>query len=295
MLVFVLGLCAALFLALGFVVQQRAAAQAPPEERLSPRLLLDLAQRPLWLAGIGSMIVGQILGAIALGRGSLTLVEPLLAANILFALPMAAAWRRKRLGLREWAGAVVLVAGLAGFVAAAGPAGTQATTVPPTSWLIAGLSIVAAVTVLTLVAKHSDLGEEATLLAAGAGTLYGLQDGLTQRTLLLFHQGIGHVLVSWQPYCLIAVAITGLLLAQSAFETAPLPASLPAITIAEPICGIGLGAGLFSEEIRLGGMYLGIELFCIALMILGVILVARSPVVTGLEKGESQLPAQEAA
>lgn len=280
-MVFLLGLGAAVLLALGFVVQQHAAALVPPDRRLSPRILVDLARRPVWLGGIAAMIGGQVLGAIALGRGSLTLVEPLLSTNLLFALPMAAAWTRKRLGRREWTGAVVLVAGLATFVAAGAPGGPQATRVVPTNWLIAGLSIVAVVATLTWFAKRSDLGEEATLLAAGAGLLYGLQDALTQRTLLLFHRGWGVLLTAWQPYSLVAVAITGLMLAQSAFEAAPLAASLPALTIAEPICGIGLGAGLFAQELRLSGQALGLELAGILAMLVGVYLVARSPLVTG--------------
>ncbi|MGH9064567.1 MAG: DMT family transporter [Acidimicrobiales bacterium] len=281
MLVLVLGLCAAVLLALGFVIQQHAAARAPAEERLSLRLLFDLAHRPLWLAGIAAMVGGQILGAVALDHGSLTLVEPLLAANLLFALPMAAAWTRKSLGPREWAGAVILMAGLATFVVAAGPSSDQASKVSSPAWLIAGLTIVAVVMGLVWFGKRTDLAEEATLLAAGAGILYGLQDGLTQRTLLLFPHGIVTLLTSWLPYSLVAVAIAGLLLAQSAFEAAPLAASLPAITIAEPITGIGLGAGLFSQDIGLSPQALAFEMVGIALMIIGVYLVARSPVVTG--------------
>jgi hypothetical protein len=297
-LVVILGLCSALMLALGFVIQQHAAAQAPPEERLSLRLLLDLARRPLWLGGIGAMVAGQIVGATALGRGSLPLVEPLLAANLLFALPLSAAWTRRRLGKREWIGACVLIAGLAMFVIAAGPQKEQASTVVPANWFIAGASILLVVGGVTWLAKRSDLGEEATLLATGAGILYGLQDGLTQRTLLvLANHGVAAMLSTWQPYSLVAVAIGGLVLAQSAFEAAPLAASLPAITIAEPITGIGLGAGLFSQELRLFPLDLAFELLGLTLMIVGVFMVARSPLVTGasLSKDRDKGAEEEAA
>lgn len=281
MLVVAVGLGAAFLLGLGFVIQQHAAAQAPAEERLSIRLLIDLAHRPIWLGGIAAMVGGQMLGGFALGKGSLTLIEPLLTCNVLFALPMAAAWQRRHLSLREWAGSVILIGGLSGFVAAAGPGGRLASRVLSSGWLEAGLSIVVVVGVLTWFAKRSNLGEEATLLAVGAGVLYGLQDGLTQRILLLFRHGWFHLVISWEPYALVAVAIAGLVLAQSAFEAAPLTASLPALTIAEPICGIGLGAGLFGAHIRLGGIFLGSELAAIALMVVGVLMVARSPIVCG--------------
>lgn len=280
-LVILLGLCAAGLLALGFVIQQHVAARAPAEERLSLRLLFDLAHSPVWLGGIAAMAGGQILGAVALGHGSLTLVEPLLATNLLFALPLAAAWTRKRLGPREWGGAVILIAGLALFVVAAGPSSHQASKVAPASWLIAGLTLVAMVTGLAWVAKRTETAKEATLLAAAAGIVYGLQDGLTQRTLLVFNHGILALFTSWQPYAVVAVAIGGLVMAQSAFEAAPLAASLPAITIAEPITGIGLGAGLFAQHIRLSPVNLALEIIGIALMSVGVYLVARSPIVTG--------------
>jgi len=92
-----LGLGAALWLGGGFVLQQHVAATLPWSDVLSPRLLLDLVRKPLWVAGIVVMVIGQLLGAAALGQGSLALVEPLLAANLLFALSVSALWRRHRL------------------------------------------------------------------------------------------------------------------------------------------------------------------------------------------------------
>ncbi|HZD65675.1 MAG TPA: DMT family transporter [Acidimicrobiales bacterium] len=295
-LVFVLGLGAAVLLALGFVIQQHAAARAPAEERLSIRLLLDLARRPLWLGGIAAMVGGQILGATALARGSLPLVEPLLAANILFALPLSAAWTRQRLGWREWAGAFVLMGGLALFVGAAGPTQEQASKVSTVGWIIACCAIAGVVALLIWAAKRLEVVEEATLLAAGAGILYGLQDGFTQRSLLVFgHGGLGAMMASWHPYALVAAAIVGLILAQSAFEAAPLAASLPTLTIAEPITGIGLGAGLFSQGLRLSPLPLALELLGILLMAVGVYMVARSPVVTGGGASESGTGTSQAA
>lgn len=281
MLVFVLGLGAAALLGLGFVLQQHAAAEAPPADRLSLRILIDLARRPLWLGGIAAMVAGQLAGASALGEGDIALVEPLLAANLLFALFISARWSRRRLSRREWLGAATLVLGLAGFVGAGAPAGGSVGSVPITGWLISGVVICAVAGGLTWLGRRVDPAAEATLLAAAAGMLFGLQDGLTGRTLSLLGQGgVGHVLTAWQPYAVVAVAIAGLVLSQSAFEEAPLAASLPALTIAEPLTGIALGVGLFSERLRLGGIAIAAEVVALAMMVAGVIVVARSPLVT---------------
>jgi drug/metabolite transporter (DMT)-like permease len=276
-----LGLGAAFFLAVGFVVQQHAAAEEPPDERLSFRLLLHLVRRPLWVAGIGAMIVGQLLGAAALSQGSLALVEPVMAANLLFALPLAAIWRRCKLGPREWLGAVSLLGGLTAFVVAGDPYGGHTTKLPWPNWVIAAGAIALTGTAFVVLGRRASGAKQATLWACAAGTLYGLQDALTQRTLAGFSHGIGAALVSWPLFLLVFIAVVALLIGQSAFEAAPLAASLPAITVAEPITGIAFGVGVYSEHLALGWPYLLVELLGVAAMIVGVLLVARSPLVTG--------------
>lgn len=278
-MVIALGLGAALLLAVGFVLQQHTAASAPSSERLSPRLLLDLARRPVWIAGIGAMVGGQLLGAAALGNGQLTLVEPLLAANVLFALPLAAAWRRRRIGRRELLGAVVLVAGLAVFVVAAQPGPDRTVVVPDRSWAVAATAIIAVVASMVAASRRLPAGRQATLLGLAAGTLFGLQDALTQRTLQL-HFGFVIFLETWSAYAVVLVAVAGILLAQSAYNAAPLAASLPAQSIAEPVTGIGLGAGLFAQGLRLGAGALSAEVLGIVAMVVGLYVVSRSPIVS---------------
>lgn len=284
-----IGLGAAFFLAVGFVVQQHAASEEPPEERLSFRLLLHLVRRPVWLAGIGAMVVGQLLGAAALSQGSLALVEPVLATNLLFALPLSAVWRRRHLGAREWAGAVSLLAGLTAFVAAGDPYGGHTTRLPWPNWVLAGGSIAAVAALLVLLGRRVEGAKQATLWAAAAGTLYGLQDALTQRTIAAFGSGVAAAIVDWPVFTLFFVAVIGLLIGQSAFEAAPLAASLPAITVAEPVTGIAFGVGVFDEHLALGWPYLLVELAGLAAMVVGVLLVARSPLVTGADREEERV------
>lgn len=63
---------------------------------------------PSWLAGIGLMVCGMALGALALGKGEVSVVEPLLATNLLFAMALS----RHRTGQR------LVEAGLGGALAA---------------------------------------------------------------------------------------------------------------------------------------------------------------------------------
>jgi hypothetical protein len=280
MLVVLLGLAAAALLAVGYVLQQHEAA-ASRESFLRPRLLLALARRPRWLGGIAAMAVGQMLSAAALGVGSLVVVEPLLAANVLFALPLAAAWSRQRPGLREIVGSLWLVAGLAAVLAAGSPSKGAGHGHPANiAWITALASVVGLVALLVVVAKRSSLGEEATWLGVAAGLLFGAQDLLTQRSIVLAESGVVHLFVSWQPYLLAVAAVAGLTLQQSAFQIAPLAASLPAIALTEPVSGIMLGAGLLGQGLRATPPALTAQAAGLLFTMAGVWLVARSPIVT---------------
>jgi drug/metabolite transporter (DMT)-like permease len=101
-----------------------AAALQHRQARLTPdaggaRLLARLAAHPLWLAGIALAGIAYGLQALALAFGPLALVAPIVATDLLFALPVAARWSRP-LRARDWLGCV-LAAG-----AMTGPAGHSA-------------------------------------------------------------------------------------------------------------------------------------------------------------------------
>jgi drug/metabolite transporter (DMT)-like permease len=288
LLTVILGVVAAFWLGAGFVIQQHVAATAPWSEVLSLRLLADLLRRPLWLSGIAVMVVGQVIGAIALGRGSLALVEPLLASSLLFALPLSAVWHRRQLGRREWFGAVALLAGLAGFLLAADPGHPPPVAVPAQSWVIAGGAVLALVALMVGWARRSDQIAEGTLLGTAAGLMFGLQDALTNRVDHLFSHGPAGLLTSWQPYALLAVAIVGLTLDQSAFRAAPLTASLPGLTVAEPLTGIILGAALFADPLNITPGALAAEGACLVVVAAAVYILSRAPLLDRDERARGR-------
>lgn len=273
---FVIILSAAFCIGLGFVLQQRAAQDAPPEDLLSVRLLVDLIRKPRWLLGIAVMVVGQLLGAVALGRADVTLVEPLLTCNLLFALGLARLISAQTLGRREWCGTLVLLVGVTVFVVAGRPRSAEAP-VDDLRRLAVVLGVCAVAAVFVVASKRRSGSGKAVLLAAAAGTLYGLQDGFTRRAMLALDGGVARLVVSWSTYLVIVVALVGLLLAQSAFGAAPLRASLPAMTVAEPLSGIVLGVGVFGEVVRLAPLWLGLESAGLLAMLIGIVLLARSP------------------
>ncbi|MFI6878050.1 DMT family transporter [Streptomyces sp. NPDC050400] len=280
-LVLVLAVSAAFCLGVGFVLQQNAAAHAPLGDFLSPRLLLDLVRVPRWLAGIGLMVCGMVLGAIALGGGEVTLVEPLLATNLLFALALSRRQTRQPLGRQGWGGLLLLAGGVTAFIVAGQPRGGSAVADPLRHWLIIGVMVGTAL-LLAGFAKRSRLIAGPVLLAVAAGLLYGVQDALTRVSgQRLSAGGWTTLFTGWQPYAVVVLGVTGLVLVQSAFETAPLRMSLPALTAAQPLAGIACGVGFLGDRLRTDVGALAWEAAGLAGIVAGVILLGLHPAMPG--------------
>ncbi|WP_405085061.1 DMT family transporter [Microbispora sp. NBC_01389] len=285
-----LGLVAAALLGLGFVAQQHVAYTEPLGEMLHMRLLFDLARKPVWRAGIALMVGGQVAGALALRRADVASVEPLLATNLIFALGAAALLYQERLGGTEWLGAVLVSGGVAAFLVAGRPHGGGMPASGSLVW-IAVLVVVAVAAGMVVVALRVPLQTKAMLFAAAAGALYGLQDALTRGALLTLARGPGALLASWQLYALPVIAVTGILLNQSAFDAAPLRISLPATTATEPIVGILLGVVLFGERLRVDPPALAGEVGGLVALVAGIVVLGRSPFLHKSEQGPNGRPA----
>ena len=276
-LVLVLSVSAACCLGFGFVLQQNAASHAPLSDFLSPRLLLDLIRVPRWLGGIGLMVCGMVLGAVALGKGEISLVEPLLATNLLFALALSRHQTKQPLGRQGWAGLLLLAGGVSAFIVAGQPKGGDAVSDPLRHWLIIGVMAGLALT-LTAYAKRTRLSSMPVLLSLAAGLLYGVQDALTRISGQRFGEGgWTELLTGWQPYGVLVLGVTGLVLVQSAFETAPLRMSLPALTAAQPLAGIACGVGFLGDRLHTDAGALAWEAGGLAAVVVGIVLLGLHP------------------
>jgi len=280
---YVIGVAAAVLLGTGFVLQQGAAQQLPKWEFLRPRLLADLLRKPRWLAGIGAMVGGQLLGAWLIGHVDLSLAEPLLATNLIFALVLAGPLSRQPLHRSEVIGALVLMLGVAALSLARALRSAQVSIGSGSYWPYAAAGVAAAAYLFARLGRRRSGDLRATFTGASAGLVFGLQDALTRRTIQVLdaHQVIG-VLTTWPGYCLLVVGVTGLWLMESAFNAAPLRASLPAITAGEPACGIVLGIIVFGDPMHVSPGLLALQAGGFAALVLGVVLVARAPALSSL-------------
>jgi drug/metabolite transporter (DMT)-like permease len=241
-----LALAASFVFALGTVLQHRAAVSTADEEA-GTGLLLRLARRPVWLAGMAADAVGFVFHAAALGAGRLVLVQPLLATSLVFALPLGAALDHRRISRGELRAAVVVSAGLIGFLAVADPSGGH-DDAPLGRWLVAfGVGgVVAAAAALG--GRGAAPARRAVLLGSAAGVLFGLSAALTKTTVEELDEGILAVLTDWPVYALLVVGYAGTAFAQSSLQTGALGPAVATQTIFDPLASVLLGTLVFGEQ-----------------------------------------------
>lgn len=248
------ALLAALFLAIGIVVRQRATMDVPEDQGVSPLMVLTLIRRPLWWGGTAAAIAGFVFQALALAYGSLLLVQPILVSALLFALPLSARLAKRRVTRGEWLWAVVLTASLAVFVLLAKTsAGDYEASVPLTA--IVAVVCTAAVAACVMVAIRNPGWRRAVLLAVAVGVLFGVVAMLTKLVMhMLTHDGVRAVLTTPAPYLLIALGVFAVLLQQSAFHAGSLQTSVPTMLVLEPVVAVVLGAVVLGEHMTVNGI-----------------------------------------
>jgi len=288
LLAVVCALVSSLLYALASVLQHRAASAQPMEHAMRLGLLTRLAHSRLWLIGIAFDGLAYALQFIALGHGALVLVQPLLVCGLLFALPLGAWLAGSRMTARDWWGAAAVVLGLTAFLLTASPHKGHAE-VANRDWLVLFLVTSAAIGVLLVAARGGSNRRRAALFAAAAAINYGVTAALTKAAAHLLAGGIGELFESWEVYVLIGAGALGMLMAQSAFQAGALDASLPVLTVVDPVVSIVIGAFLFGEAVHSGFVATPVEVFGLVLMTIGVFALSKAEVVRAVhdENAES--------
>jgi drug/metabolite transporter (DMT)-like permease len=257
------------------VLQHRAAVREPIRGAMQAGLLTRLISRPIWLIGNALDGVGYLFQFLALRRGSLTLVEPLLVLCLVFALPVAAWLDHRSIRASEWVPAAVIAGGLAMFLRAGRP-GLGHPFASNEAWAILSGIIATVCAVLVVAAHRATSRRSAVLQAAGSGVAFGYVAAVTERTGHLLYGGIAHTFANWEPYALIVGGLAALLLTQGAYNAGSLRLSLPTMTVAQPLVAVAIGLAMFHEGISTSPVALLFEVLGISLSLYGVFALTRS-------------------
>jgi drug/metabolite transporter (DMT)-like permease len=274
------ALLAALFFAIGSVAQQRAASQVDTAEASGLSLIWILVRRPLWWAGFLGDAGGYVCQAIALGLGSLLLVQPLLVVTLIFALPIGAAWNRRKLTRADWLWAAVLTGALAVFMVVGEPS-EGVDHAPVRDWALVGGALGVLVALAAVGASLTKGVVRASLLAVATGVGFGLAAALTKSVVDQLTQGLLEPFTHFELYALVVSGGLGVYFQSEAFQAGSLEASLPAMTVIEPVVAAGVGISILQEHLRSSGLEIALIAVTVVVMIAGTVELARSAARSG--------------
>ncbi|KAA9243759.1 hypothetical protein CRD13_05650 [Corynebacterium sp. LK26] len=119
---------------------------------------------------------------------------------------------------------------------------------------------------------------KALLLGTATGWLYGFVALLSKSVVDTYvNDGLVQLLLSWELWLLVALAVIGVGLQQAAFNAGPLQASLPAMTVVEPIVAFSLGYIVLGERFQAVGVQWVALFIALATMISATIALAARP------------------
>ena len=239
-----LALLAAVLFGLASALQHEQANEVAPDG--SAGLLLTLARRPRWLAGIVADVLAVALQAVALGLGTVTLVQPLLVAGLPVAVGLSALLAHRRLLRREVVGVLLSTVGLALIGPATATTGDGRAPGRPVA-LLAGMLVAAVTGALLLLSRRTP-----RWAPAASGLAAGLATGAGSVLLAVAAHRAGDLrllALSVAPYAAVVVGLVGLLLAQSAFQTGGLGAPLAALSVSEPVVAVLLAVTVLHERL----------------------------------------------
>ncbi|MER7677163.1 DMT family transporter [Streptomyces sp. NPDC096934] len=228
----------------GAIVQEQVALTSP-EQTYAP------LRRPGWWAAVALTGIGGVLHVVALAYGPLSLVQPLGALTIVFALPMAAVFVGRRAGATAWRGAIMATVGLAVLLALVGPADAQSlsTTQRTVLAVVAGGAVVAFMVAGRAAHRHPAV--RSVLLAVGAGTAFSMSSVFTKTVAVDWSHHVS--LADLPSLALIAVfATAGMLLSQASYRGGGLAAPLATLTVVNPVVAAAVGITMFGETFRYG-------------------------------------------
>lgn len=269
------ALAAALSNAVHLMTQHAASAGVTDKHR-GWRVFLALIRKPLWLFGWVAAAGGFAFQAVALHSGPLSIVQPVLVTELVFALVLRRFLVHQHITKTAWTAALVTCGSLAVFLTAAAPHGGHAQ--PDAGDWASALSVFCGVIAVTAIAaRRGPSIRRAALYAVAASISWALMATFIKAaTQALAASGPVGMLAHWPLYALIASAVVGSVLQQAALQVGPLSVSQPLLVVIDPAVSIVLSVWIFDERFTASPVQLAVGFAAFCTMAAGVALLSRA-------------------
>jgi len=274
---------------------QHVASTAGPRQPSGWRLAVYLFRNPLWLFGWVALAGAFLFQALALHNGLISVVQPMLATELVFMLVLRQFWIHQAIRLVTWGAAALTCVSLTVFIITSEPRGGQPNPVSH-HWLTAGLACCAAAAVLAVLARWGSPGLRAALYASAAAVMWALVATFIKATTdTLAEFGVAGMFTHWPLYALAAGSVAALFLQQAALHVGPLRVSQPFLVIVDPIVSIALSVWLFNEHFTSDAAVLAAAAIAFAVMCAGVVLLTQTaPATMQADAPQADAPVSDA-
>jgi hypothetical protein len=258
------------------VTTQHTASISGPRKAAGWHLVVYLFRSPLWLAGWIALAGAFIFQALALHAGQMSVVQPLLVTELVFALVLRRAWLRQPIRPVTWRAAVVTCLSLAVFLATSEPQGGHP--FPDShAWITACTATVGGAAVLALLGTKGAPARRAALLATATAVMWALVATFIKTTTETLSQyGVAGMFTHWPVYALAVGGLAAEVLEQATLHVGPLSVSQPFLVIVDPIVSVGLSVWIFGEYFTENAVRLSLGVIAFIAMCAAAAVLART-------------------
>lgn len=261
----------------GIAIQALETRKVPQQYGLRLSLLRRLISRPRWLGGTALGALALPLQTAALLFAPVTVVQPCDAAGLLLLLYLGTRMLGERVGPREVAGVVAIVAGIVIITLSSPP---REVTHPSGSSVLVPVLVVAGVAVAPFLLRRF-IGPNNLLVVIGAGAAFAVSAFSLKLIADAIDRGDWDALV-----VVLAVAAAGALVGtlseQSSLQNRQATQVAPMIFVIEMLVPIALALTIVGET---WGGNTGAIAVAIAVTCVGVVILGRTPHLGGLLSG----------
>ncbi len=258
------------------VVTQHVASIGDPAHSKGWRFVRYLFHSPLWLLGWVALAAAFLFQAVALHNGAISVVQPLLVTELVFALVLRRLWVHQSIRRVTWGAAAVVCVSLATFIAMSEPSGGDE--LPTSGAWVASIAVTGGLAaLLALLGTRGSPTRRAALTGAATSVLWALVAVFIKATTDTLTQfGLGGMFTHWPVYTLALGGLGAELLNQAALHVGPLSASQPMLVVVDPIVSIALSVWIFGEHFSGDGLSMAVAAAAFAAMCVAVVVLTRT-------------------
>ncbi|MFI5398388.1 MAG: DMT family transporter [Candidatus Binatia bacterium] len=264
---------------LSVVIQKMKAQQASTS---GFRLIATLVTKPLWLFGVGLQTAGLAFHFFALTKAPVTVVQPVIAAGVVFVVIFAALLLGERPGRQELTGMVTAMGGVTVLLATVGePVGMQRVRAAELSAAVVALAVLIAVLLAaTAWRRLATASAAAACIGVAAGLAQGMSDAMNRLMGAWLSPGAG-----WVPTpgigraavaCLLAFGIVGLVVTQNALRLYRANTVVPCMLTAQLLVPVSMAIALYGQALPSGTVSEVAWLAACILVVVGVVVLSTS-------------------